>query len=334
MEHFPLAQQALKGELVTVSDTTSDLKKMQASLHTPETADSASDHHSLLCAPLIHKDKTLGTIHVYSTKSKHFSGEKINHILPLTALGAAALTAVRELKTLENLSENQVKFINIATHELRSPITVSQSLVRSVLKGYAGNVTKKQEDVFGRISKSLDSLENLVNDLLDMAASRASDLPNKKEPVSLKASIGRAVLLLQPRAEEKNVALTYRTHPKELIVLGSEEGLDRVFINLVGNAVKYTSPGGSVAVTVKDKGEEIQIEISDTGMGIPQEAIPHLFNEFYRAPNAKKSEEIGTGLGLIVVKDLVQAYGGNIKVKSKVGEGTTFTVTLPVAGDW
>jgi signal transduction histidine kinase len=114
------------------------------------------------------------------------------------------------------------------------------------------------------------------------------------------------------------------------VVLATEAGLDRIWANLVGNAVKYTPAGGQVAVNLCQSGDEISVAVTDTGIGIPPDALPHLFEEFYRAPNARAAKIPGTGLGLAIVKELVDRYSGRIYVESKMGEGTTFTVALPM----
>ena len=224
------------------------------------------------------------------------------------------------------LEANQAQFIRVTTHELRSPVTVAQSLVRGVL--YAGDLSDRQMEVFTRIGRRLDGLENLINDLLDLATGKAPG-PAEEGPVVLNASLGRVVLLLQPRAEDKSLEMTFQPCRDQLVVRGTEEGLDRIFVNVVGNAVKYTPSGGDVTISMQQVDGQAQVEVADTGIGIPEEALPHLFEEFYRAPNAKKTE-VGTGLGLAIVKDLVERYGGRIQVKSTVGVGTTFTVTLPL----
>jgi signal transduction histidine kinase len=113
-------------------------------------------------------------------------------------------------------------------------------------------------------------------------------------------------------------------------VWGTEGGLDRIFTNLVSNAVKYTPPGGSITITVRQANGQAQVDVADTGIGIPQEALSHLFQEFYRAPNAKKSDQVGTGLGLAIVRELVGRYGGQIDVESTVEQGSLFTVTFPI----
>jgi signal transduction histidine kinase len=284
------------------------------------------DFRAGLCTPLIHEGQPVGTLHVYATVPECFSEDDAVTLRPLVDLGVAAITATRAMAELEALEANQAQFIRVMTHELRSPVTVAQSLVRGVL--YAGDLSDRQMEVFTRIGRRLDGLENLINDLLDLAAGKAPG-PAEEGPVVLNASIGRVVLLLQPRAEDKSLEMTFQSCRDQLVIRGTEEGLDRIFVNVVGNAVKYTSPGGAVAVSVQQVDGQAQVEVADTGIGIPEEALPHLFEEFYRAPNAKKTE-VGTGLGLAIVKDLVERYGGRIQVKSTVGVGTTFTVTLPL----
>jgi two-component system phosphate regulon sensor histidine kinase PhoR len=220
--------------------------------------------------------------------------------------------------------------MRVAAHELRSPVAVAQSMVRGVLKGYAGAITEKQAEIFGRISQRLDFLETQVNDLLDLAAGQAAD-PEEETTVPLNSLVERVVCQLQPRAEEKDVDLVLRTSREDSVVRGTEEGFERVIENLVENAVKYTPAGGKVYVIMQRmSGDEIEVRVIDTGIGIPDEALPHLFEEFYRAPNAKTSGEVGTGLGLAIVKDLVDRYGGRIEVESAVGKGSMFIVTFPM----
>jgi len=284
------------------------------------------DFRAGLCVPLIHEGQPVGTLHVYATVPESFSEGDTVTLRSLVDLGVATIAATRAMAELKALEANRVQFIRVMTHELRSPVTVAQSLVRSVL--YAGDLSDRQIEVFTRIGRRLDGLENLINDLLDLAAGKAPE-PVEEGPVVLNASLGRVVLLLQPRAEDKSLEMIFQPCRDQLVVRGTEEGLDRIFVNVVGNAVKYTPPGGTVTVSMQQVGGQAQVEVADTGIGIPEDALPHLFEEFYRAPNAKKAE-VGTGLGLAIVKDLVERYDGRIQVKSTVGVGTTFTVTLPL----
>lgn len=320
VERSPLDREALLGRTIVVTDADAD----------PRAVNVPGDYRSVLCVPLRHEGNPVGTLHVYAAVPHRFGEGDAALLMPLADLGAAAVAVSRALVALEALEASKAHFIHIATHELRSPVAVAQSLVRGVLKGYAGEMSDKQAEVFGRISRRLDFLESLVNDLLDLAAGKAPGLAEEETAVAVNASVGRAVLLLQPRAEEKGVTLVHYARCEELVIWGIEEGLDRIFVNLVGNAVKYTPSGGRVTVSLRRVEEEIQVEVADTGIGIPEEALPHLFEEFYRAPNAKALEEVGTGLGLAIVKDVVERYGGRIEVESRVGQGSTFVVTFPL----
>jgi signal transduction histidine kinase len=315
----PLDQEALSGRPVIVTDSQSD----------PRVVNAPGDFCSVLCVGLVHDGIPIGTLRAYARCPQQFGEQDVAHLTSLANLGAAAVAATRAISVLEALDASKGQFIRVATHELRSPVAVAQSLVRGVLKGYAGEMTEKQTDVFGRISRRLDFLESLVNDLLDLAAGKAPELTEEEGPTLLNAAVGRAVLLFQPRAEEKGVELVHQRCRDQLVVWGTEGGLDRVFTNLISNAVKYTPSGGSITVTVRKTDGRAQVEVADTGIGIPEKALPHLFEEFYRAPNAKASSEVGTGLGLAIVKDLVERYGGRVEVKSEVEKGTTFTVTFP-----
>jgi len=320
IKHSSLDGEALTGQPTIVADTRAD----------PRAANVPEGYCSALCVPLMHEGDLIGTLHVYAAVPQRFDEEDVTLLMPLADVGAAAVAATRALIALEALEASKAHFIHVATHELRSPVTVAQSLVRSVLKGYAGALTDKQADVLGRISRRLNFLESLINDLLDLAAGKAPELAAEVEGlVLLNGSVGRTMLLLQPRAEEKGLDMTLQPCHDHLIVWGTEDGLDRIFVNLVSNAVKYTPSGGSVTVSVRQVDDQAQVEVTDTGIGIPEEALPHLFEEFYRAPNAKALGEVGTGLGLVIVKDLVNRYGGRIEMKSKVGQGSTFTVSFP-----
>lgn len=283
----------------------------------------------ILCVPLTLAARPLGVLQVYRRADPPFSPADAEQLTALAALGATALQAAQGLAEMERVEAAKSRFIHVATHELRSPIAVAQSLIRNVVRGYAGPLTDQQKDLFARISARLDFLEHLVNDLLDLAASRAPELAEEEGPVAVNSSVGRAVLLLMPRAEEKGVALTVQPCCEELAVWATEEGLDRIFVNLVENGIKYTPPGGRVTVSLGRDGDWVWVRVADTGIGIPPEAMPHLFEEFYRAPNARAVNAVGTGLGLAIVKELVERYRGRIEVESQVGKGTTFTVTFP-----
>jgi signal transduction histidine kinase len=134
---------------------------------------------------------------------------------------------------------------------------------------------------------------------------------------------------MEPRARDKALEFNAEIPEEPLVLAGFEDALERALVNLVSNAVKYTPPGGRVTVKAWLEEAEIRLEVSDTGIGIPEEALPRIFTEFYRARNAKAMEEDGTGLGLVIAREAVERHGGQIMVRSAVGRGSTFAVSLP-----
>jgi signal transduction histidine kinase len=291
-----------------------------------------------LCVPLGGAEPTPGNLCVYGVEPRRFTDAEIERLRLLAHLGALFLEAARRstsresaLRTLEGAEVERARLARVTTHQLRSPITIAQSLLKNLLKGYAGLITDQQRDILDRVANQLDFLSHMVNDFLDLSASKAPAAAGQEGPVAVNLSTARAVLLLQPRAEDKEVSLTLRPCREELVVWATEEDLDAICHNLVENAVKYTPAGGQVTVALARSGDEAQITVTDTGIGIPQEAQVHLFEEFYRAPNARATAAVGTGLGLAIVKGLVERYGGRINVSSVgAAQGTTFTVFLPL----
>jgi signal transduction histidine kinase len=283
-----------------------------------------------LCVRLGGGEGSAGTLCVYSALSRRFTSAEVENLQVLASAGAIFFETARRSAGLERAEAERSRLAQVTTHQLRSPITIAQSLLRNLVKGYAGPITDLQRDVLVRIAGQMDFLSHLVNDFLDLAASKAPALAGQERAVAVNHSVARVVLVLQPRAEEKKVALTLRPCREELVVWASEEGLDHIFHNLAENAVKYTPSGGQVTVSLARSGHEAQVTVSDTGIGIPEEAQAYLFEEFYRAPNARAHNAVGTGLGLAIVKGLVDRYGGRITVQSASGQGATFTVSIPL----
>jgi signal transduction histidine kinase len=291
-----------------------------------------------LCVPLGRTEAPSGTLCVYAAESRRFTSTEVEYLNLIADLGASFFETARQVTALETTvtasqgaEADRSRMAQLTTHQLRSPITIAQSLLTNVVKGYAGPITIQQKDVLVRIANQLDLLSHLVNDFLDLAASKAPALAGQEEPVAVNSSIARVVLVLQPRAEEKEIALTLRPCREELVVWASEEGLDHIFHNLVENAVKYTPAGGQITVSLTHCDDEAQVTVTDTGIGIPEEGQQHLFEEFYRAPNARAADAVGTGLGLAIVRELVDRYRGRITVHSPgLAQGTTFTVSLPL----
>ena len=220
-------------------------------------------------------------------------------------------------------------FVRMVTHEFRSPLSAVQSMLRLLETGVVGPLAEKQQDLVQRSQRRIALLLAMVNDLLELAAGKMEMLQGVEKEVSLRELVAKVSELMQPRAQDKGIAYDVETAEDPLTLQGFEDGLERMVMNLVSNAIKYTRSGGSVRVKAWSEGRKIKLEVSDTGIGIPEEALPRIFTEFYRAKNAKAVDVDGTGLGLVLVKDVVEQHGGQVAVRSEVDQGSTFTVTLP-----
>ena len=170
----------------------------------------------------------------------------------------------------------------------------------------------------------------LVNDLLDLATTEELKKHKQKESIDLNKILHKAIALMNDKAEGKNVVLSLEIKETLPHIKARPEDIDDVLINILDNAIKYTPSDGKVEVVAISDHKRILVEIKDTGIGIPEDDILHVFDEFYRAENARIIEKEGTGLGLAISKKIIEAYNGNIIVESKVNEGTKFTIILPV----
>ncbi len=311
------------GQPTIISDTSRD-DRLQYPAETR-----AEGINSMLCVPLFIKGKAEGVICVYGTEPDHFSESDAEFLSALASEGAIAIENARTYQALELADRAKSDFVQMVTHELRSPLSAVQSMLRILEQGYVGPITSKQQDLIQRSQRRVSFLLALVKDLLDLAAGKMEQLKGERKQVVLNETITKVTELMQTSAEEKGLEWKVEIAEEPLVLTGVEEGLERVFMNLVSNAVKYTPAGGSVAVKAWGENDQIKVEVSDTGIGIPEEALPRIFNEFYRAKNAKAMEMEGTGLGLAIAKDVVEQHGGQISVKSVVGKGSTFDVTLP-----
>lgn len=232
------------------------------------------------------------------------------------------------------LSEERATFTRAATHELRAPVAASLALVRSIEQGYVDNLSPLQTVVMQRVGDRLDGLRELIDDLLDFAASREASLAAQPpEPVDLGAALDSAVEREQPLADEKGVTLDLSPRPAACVLAG-DPGLTMVLGNLLNNAIKYTPAGGSVRVqvAVDSPAGQATVTVQDTGIGIPADELPRIFEEFYRASNAKSARIVGTGIGLAAVRAMVEHYRGTIALESVEGQGTTVTLRLRLAG--
>lgn len=234
--------------------------------------------------------------------------------------------AFRGIKSLETLKSH---FMRKASHELRAPLGAIHMLLKTVMAGLTGRVEPKQQEMIERACERTDSLIDLINDLLRYSRLEAeAGIAVAHVPVSLADVVRRTVELLSPTAEARDIHIDTEIRPAQ--VLAEEEGLTELATNLISNAIRYSPSGRSVGVRLTVQDDQAVLEVADRGIGIAPEDLEHIFDEFFRSEAAKKTVQHGTGMGLAIVKRLVESYGGTIDVVSTPGQGSTFTVRLPL----
>ena len=242
----------------------------------------------------------------------------------------------------EAASKAKSEFLAIMSHELRTPLNAVLGYSELMEMGIAGPVTEKMREQIGRIRVSATHLLSLVNDILDLAKVEAGRLQVSSGPASATASIAAAVALIQPQAAARSLELEVVQPPgPSPIYRGDDERARQILVNLLSNAVKFTAPGGKITVQITssqspDPGTKLQprrtyvsFRVTDTGSGIPPEKLHSIFDPFVQAESGHSRSREGSGLGLTISRRLARLMGGDLTVKSKVGEGSTFTLWLP-----
>jgi len=242
---------------------------------------------------------------------------------------AAELARAKE--EMERLDRFKTTFMWTVAHELRSPVGGAMSLLRTLRRGLAGELNEKQNEILGRIENRMDMLMVLINDLLDLAAGKAIEPEQALANVELSPLLRNLAEYFSADIENKKIRFVLDAPEISPLVWATQDGLEKIFRNLISNAIKYTPEGGVVRVNVSVVASGACITVSDTGIGIPEADMTHLWEEFFRASNARKSGILGTGLGLSIVKQFVDSFSGTVDVHSLEGKGTTFTITLPLA---
>lgn len=237
-------------------------------------------------------------------------------------IGDLARAFNQTLERLERLFRTQQRLLADVSHELRTPLTTIRGNVDLMRR--MGELDPETLDV---IQEETTRMTRLVGDLLLLARADSGGLPLQRDPVALDDVLFE--VYRQVRLLEKPVDIQL-AEVDQVMVLGDSDRLKQLVLNLVENAVKYTQPGGEVCLRLSKRTGWAHLEISDTGIGIPPEDLPHIFDRFYRVEKARSRAQGGSGLGLSIAKWIAQAHGGGIRVKSQVGEGTTFTITLPL----
>jgi two-component system phosphate regulon sensor histidine kinase PhoR len=242
-----------------------------------------------------------------------------------------AITVLHDITTLKRMDQMKSDFVSLVSHEIRGPLNSVLMQHKVILDELAGPVSDKQREILTRASQKINALVSLSSELLDLSKMESGLINPEKEKLQLKSMLADQALFHLPKAQAKHISLALAPLPDLPPVLANRMNMEEVLSNLVTNAINYTPENGRIMLSAERDGDYVCIKVSDTGYGIAKEDLERIFDRFYRVKNEKTRYVVGTGLGLPIVKNIVEAHNGRIEIKSEVDKGSTFTVYIPVA---
>jgi len=241
-------------------------------------------------------------------------------------------TRAKELRNVnEKLREAdrlKSEYVVKATHELRSPLAAIKNCLKVLTSGYVPIESEKYKNLLQRAEDRADVLLFMINDLLSLSFLKAGKSTRFAQSLVIKEIITKTVSLFSSQAEDKKISIQYNIQSSLQPIIGDRENIEILLINLVSNAVKYTPEGGTIEIKTENKNSGVRVVVSDSGIGISEEDVPRIFEDFFRTKEARDIDKRGTGLGMSIVKQIVKQHNGEIKVFSKVGKGTIFDIVL------
>ncbi len=244
----------------------------------------------------------------------------------------SVLAVFHDITALKEIEERQTDFVANASHELSTPLTAIKGFSETLLDGALQNpeLSKKFVSI---IHEESERMHRLVKDLLQLARISSRDYHQqiKRIPTAIQPVAEKVIRHLTPQLENKSLAVELHIEPKELSIYASSDWINQILVNLIENSIKFTPSGGKIFLNCRQEQDKAIIRVQDTGIGIPAEDLPFIFDRFYRVDRARTRAAGGTGLGLAIVKYMVEALDGTIEAKSTAGFGSIFTITFPVA---
>ncbi|HEY6285426.1 MAG TPA: ATP-binding protein [Ktedonobacteraceae bacterium] len=297
-------------------------------------------YYSVIAVPLLLQDQVIGAIVLYGDRPYQVS-RRDTFLLSTAAIQAAMAIQnallFAEVKdknaALERVNHLKSQFLATVTHELRTPLHSIISYGALILEGFVeGELTAEQEEHIQFIVRRAEDLSRLVDDMLDLSKIEADRLEVKVEPLALEPGLMEVVNQLKPMASNKGLQLTLEMEDSLPMVLADSHRIRQVVINMVSNALKFTEKGGvTIQCALLDRYDMLRISVNDTGIGISPAALDYIFEAFRQADGSTTRRFGGTGLGLTIARKLIELQGGEVSVESVVGQGSTFSFTLPVA---
>jgi PAS domain S-box-containing protein len=252
----------------------------------------------------------------------------------LTEKRAAQLQAIedaRRLASAEAANKAKAEFLAAMSHELRTPLNAIGGYAQLLATGLGGPVTQEQQAYLERIRRSQQHLMAIITDLLNFSRIEAGQLSYDIQPVPLDDVLQGVLVMVEPQLVTKELTLEFAPVDKPATALADRSKVEQILINLLSNALKFTEPGGRIIVSYLGEGDTVGVVVRDTGIGIPEDRLEDIFEPFVQVGRSLTSAHEGTGLGLAISRDLARGMGGDLTVRSVLGEGSEFRLSLPTA---
>lgn len=277
--------------------------------------------------------RALKPVEVITRNARAISADNLDYRLevqnPNDEIGRLARTFNMTLDRLQSAFNRMRRFSTDVSHELRTPLTILRGETEVGIRW--GGDTEDLQKILKSNMEEINRMSDIIDNLLELSRTEEGKLVLDLAPVKLHDLLKDVCTKAAAEAERKKIAL-HLTAPSPLEVVGDANRLQQIFFSLLENAVKFTPPGGRVSLEMETEGNWAKVSVTDTGPGIPEQDLPHIFDQFYRVDGARNRNDGGSGLGLSLVRALCEAHGGKVEVVSLPGSGSTFTVSLPLNG--
>jgi PAS domain S-box-containing protein len=247
-----------------------------------------------------------------------------------TGVNIGTITVLNDITALKELDQLKSDFVSLVCHEVRSPMNSLMMQIQVLLDGLAGELSVKQREILTRATAKMGGLTDMVSELLDLSRIESGLITSEKEQLDFEALLREQVEFHSPGAAEQGSTIDLQTGGALPRVFANKRGMEEVLTNLITNAIKYSPKGSMIIVSSQVENEYLRTSVSDNGYGIPKEDLERVFDRFYRVKDENTRMQQGTGLGLSLVKSIVESHHGIVRIDSTIGEGSTFTVLIPI----